>query len=62
MQIVPWVLIAMNLVGACIMARFGLPKELPLIGREDADPLWGLLGLAILMTSIAFRAVITITS
>lgn len=62
MQIVPWVLIAMNLIGAGIMARFGLPKELPLIGREDADPLWGLLGLALLMISIAFRAVITIVS
>lgn len=62
MQALPWILIVLNLIGAGIMARFGLPKELPLIGRDDADPLWGLLGLAILMTSIAIRIVITISA
>ena len=62
MQVMPWVLIAMNLAGAGIMARFGLPKEVPFVGRDDADPLWGLLGLGLLMTSVAIRSIITITS
>jgi hypothetical protein len=59
--VVPWILIAMNLSGAAIMARFGLPKEIPLIGRDDADPLLGLIGLALLVTSVAIRVVLTIT-
>lgn len=62
MDWVPWLLIAMNLVGAGMLARFGLPAEIPLIGREDSDPIWGLLGLALLVTSIAIRAGMTMTS
>ncbi|MGV3490514.1 MAG: hypothetical protein ACO1OG_04250 [Devosia sp.] len=62
MNLVPWLLVAMNLVGAGMMARFGLPRDVPLIGRDDADPIWGFVGLALLITSIAIRVALTVTT
>ncbi|CAN7661571.1 hypothetical protein LJR016_005222 [Devosia sp. LjRoot16] len=62
MQIVPWVLLALNVSGAMIMVKWGLPKEVPVIGREDADPLLGYLGLLLFALSIAVRVASNITS
>lgn len=62
MSIVPWVLVILNVVGAGIMVRFGLPKEIPLVGRDDADPALGYLGLMLFVTSIAIRVALTLTS
>jgi hypothetical protein len=61
MEMVPWVLIAMNVSGAAIMVRFGLPREIPLFGREDADPVIGYLGLCLFVASIATRIALTVT-
>lgn len=61
MTLVPWVLVALNITGAAIMVRFGLPKEIPLVGREDADPLLGYLGLVLFGCSIAIRVALTVT-
>jgi len=61
-NIVPWILIILNVVGAGIMVRFGLPKDIPLIGSEDADPAIGFIGLALFITSIAARIALTIAA
>lgn len=62
MTVVPWGLITLNVIGAGIMVKFGLPKEVPLVGRQDADPLIGYLGLVLFGTSLAVRIAITVTS
>ena len=42
--------------GAALMARFGLPSAVPLIGRKDSDnSVLGILGLVLFVTSIAIR-------
>ena len=39
-----------------LMARFGLPSVVPLIGRKDSDnSVLGILGLVLFVTSIAIR-------
>lgn len=62
MSAVPWLLIVMNIVGVGIMVRFGLPREVPLVGRDDADPLLGFIGLALFLLSIAIRVALTVTA
>jgi hypothetical protein len=45
-----------NVCGAGLMARFGLPSAVPLLGRKDSDDsVWGMLGLVMFVTSIAIR-------
>lgn len=62
MDIAPWVLIILNISGAAIMVKFGLPREIPLVGRNDADPLLGYLGLLLYGTSIGARVALTLTA
>ena len=62
MQWVPWLLVALNVTGVAVMVKYGLPKEVPLVGRADADPLLGYLGLLLFGLSIAIRIALTITS
>ena len=62
MQFVPWLLMVLNVTGAAIMVKFGLPKEVPVLGRHDADPLLGYLGLLLFGLSIAIRVALTVTS
>jgi hypothetical protein len=45
-----------NVGGAGLMAKFGVPSMVPLIGRKDSDDsVWGMLGLVMFVTSIAVR-------
>ena len=45
-----------NVGGAGLMARFGLPSVVPLIGRKEHDnSVLGMLGLVMFVTSIAVR-------
>jgi hypothetical protein len=60
-QWVPWLLVVLNITGVAIMVKYGLPKEVPLIGRTDADPLLGYLGLLLFGLSIAIRVALTVT-
>lgn len=59
-DVVPWLLIAFNISGAAIMVKWGLPRDVPLLGREDADPLFGYVGLVMFVTSIATRVALTV--
>jgi len=61
-QWVPWLLVALNVTGVAVMVKYGLPREVPLVGRADADPLLGYLGLLLFGLSIAIRIALTITS
>ncbi|MBL8591999.1 MAG: hypothetical protein JNK01_04890 [Devosia sp.] len=61
MQLVPWLLVVLNITGVAIMVKYGLPKEVPVIGRADADPLLGYLGLLLFGLSIAIRVALTVT-
>jgi len=60
-QLVPWLLVALNISGVAIMVKYGLPKEVPVVGRADADPLLGYLGLLLFGLSIAIRVALTVT-
>jgi hypothetical protein len=52
-----------NLGGAGLMARFGVPSAVPLIGRaESDDSLLGMLGLVLFITSLAMRVSVVITT
>ena len=62
MSLVPWVLMGLNILGAGIMVRYGLPKDVPLVGREDADPLLGFVGLGIFGMALAIRIALTVTA
>ena len=37
-EVGPWLLIACIVLGAGIMVSWGLPREVPLVGRADGDP------------------------
>lgn len=53
---VPVVVLVCNVSGAGLMARFGLPSMIPIVGRKDSDnEVLGLLGLVLFATSIAIR-------
>jgi len=60
-QWVPWLLVVLNVTGVAIMVKYGLPKEVPVVGRNDADPLLGYLGLLLFVLSIAIRVALTVT-
>jgi hypothetical protein len=52
-----------NVGGAGLMAKFGLPSAVPLVGRKDSDDsILGIVGLAMFVTSIAVRVTVVITS
>ena len=52
-----------NVGGAGLMAKYGLPSAVPLIGRKDSDDsIMGILGLALFVTSIAVRITVVVTS
>jgi hypothetical protein len=52
-----------NVGGAGLMAKFGLPSAVPLVGRKDSDDsILGIVGLAIFVTSIAVGVTVVITS
>ena len=61
MNVVPWLLVFLNIAGVVMMLRYGLPKEVPWLGREDSDGLLGLVGLVTYGTSIAIRIMLTVT-
>jgi hypothetical protein len=55
--------LACNVAGAGLMAKYGLPSAVPLIGRKESDDsIMGMLGLALFVTSIAVRMTVVITS
>jgi hypothetical protein len=62
MQFVPWMLMGLNVIGAAVMIKWGLPKEVPFFGREDGDPLLGFLGLTAFVSSIAVRVALTVNA
>lgn len=52
-----------NVGGAALMAKYGLPSAVPLIGRKDSDDsMWGIIGLALFVTSIAIRITAVISN
>lgn len=56
----PWLLVVLNIAGVVMMLRYGLPKEVPWLGREDSDGLLGLVGLVIYGTSLTIRIMLTV--
>lgn len=57
MALVSIIVLVCNVVGAGLMARFGLPSVVALVGRKDSDnSLVGMVGLVLFVTSIAVRA------
>jgi hypothetical protein len=56
------VVLICNVVGAGMMAKYGLPSAVPLIGRADSDDsVLGMLGLVLFVTSLAVRITAVIT-
>lgn len=50
------IVLVFNVVGAGLMARFGLPSVVPLVGRKENDnSLVGMIGLVLFITSLAVR-------
>jgi hypothetical protein len=57
------VVLVCNVVGAGLMAKFGLPSAEPIIGRKDSDnSVVGMLGLVLFVTSLAVRVTAVITT
>lgn len=57
------IVLVCNVVGAGLMARYGLPSAVPLIGRKDSDDsVLGMLGLVMFVTSLAVRISAVLTS
>jgi hypothetical protein len=57
------IVLACNVGGAGLMAKYGLPSAVPLIGRKESDDsIIGMLGLALFVTSIAVRVTVVITN
>lgn len=52
----PWVSFGSNLIGAAMLARYGLPEGFPLLGRPDGDSL-GLIGLALSVCGLATQMI-----
>jgi len=52
---IPWFNLALNVSAVAMMLYFGLPKGIPLLGREDSDPVWGYVGLTLFVVSIFIR-------
>ena len=57
------IVLVCNVGGAGLMARFGLPSVVPLLGRPDSDnSVLGMLGLVLFVTSIAVRVTAVMSS
>lgn len=57
------IVLVTNVCGAGLMAKFGLPSAVPIIGRKDSDDsVWGMLGLVMFVTSLAVRVTAVISS
>ena len=57
------IVLVCNFSGAGLMAKFGVPSAVPLIGRaESDDSVLGMLGLVLFVTSIAVRVSVVITT
>ena len=57
------IVLACNIGGAGLMAKYGLPSAVPLIVRKESDDsIIGMLGLALFVTSIAVRVTVVITN
>ena len=57
------IVLVCNVGGAGLMAKYGLPSAVPLIGRKESDDsIQGMLGLALFVTSIAVRVTVVITT
>lgn len=53
---IPTIVLICNVGGAALMAKYGLPSAVPLIGRPESDnSILGMLGLTLFVTSIAVR-------
>ncbi len=60
---VPVSVLVCNLVGAGLMAKYGLPSIVPLIGRRQSDnSMMGMLGLVLFVTSIVIRLTAVLSS
>lgn len=56
--LVPIIVLTCNVGGALLMAKYGLPSAIPLVGREQSDnSILGIVGLALFGTSIAIRLI-----
>lgn len=55
MQWIPWFNLGLNIASVAVMLYFGLPKGVPLLGREDSDPIWGYFGLILFAVSVFIR-------
>lgn len=63
MVAVSFVVLVCNVAGAGMMARFGLPSVVPLVGRKGSDDsMLGIVGLAIFALSIAVRITAVMTT
>jgi hypothetical protein len=57
------IVLVCNVGGAGLMAKYGLPSVVPLVGRKDSDDsILGMLGLILFVTSITVRVAVVITS
>jgi hypothetical protein len=56
------IVLVSNVVGAALMAKYGLPSAVPFIGRRESDDsVLGMLGLVLFVTSLAVRITAVIT-
>lgn len=55
MEWIPWFNLGLNVTAVGMLLYFGLPKEVPLFGREDSDPIWGYVGLMLFGVSVFIR-------
>jgi len=58
--LIPWLTIGLNIIGMVVMLKWGFPREVPWVGREDGDPLLGFVGLVIYGTSIGIRVMLSV--
>ncbi len=57
------IVLVCNVLGAGLMAKYGLPPAVPLIGREGSEnSVVGMLGLVLFITSIAVRVTAVMTN
>lgn len=57
------IVLVCNVGGAGLMAKYGLPSVVPIVGRKASDDsILGMLGLVLFVTSIAVRVTVVITS
>ena len=56
------IVLVCNVGGAGLMAKYGLPSAVPIVGRRDSDDsVMGIVGLVLFVTSIAVRVTAVIT-